>query len=198
MYFIPDIILSFFTVVQGICVDRNVLFIAMFWDFNNKIAYIVLQEIAKFWGRALWKSNNSYFSTSSLNIAVLIHPLVFSQNMCLNHSYIHIYLHSYDSNTGSVATELVLWKRITFVDRGILLLCGRLCEGLYNSKTYQSVISSRLKSVTFKSIHVIIPDIDFFIKYWSMVLIVIYMLHVLWVVDKAHVPYCKELCTVFW
>ena len=56
MYFTPDIILSFFIVVQDICFDRNVLFIAMFWDFRNKIAYIVLQEIDDFWGRALWKS----------------------------------------------------------------------------------------------------------------------------------------------
>ena len=30
MYFTPDIILSFFIVVQDICSDRNVLFIAMF------------------------------------------------------------------------------------------------------------------------------------------------------------------------
>ena len=56
MYFTPDIILSFLIVVHSICVDRNVLFIAMFWDFINKIAYIVLPEIDKFWGRALWKS----------------------------------------------------------------------------------------------------------------------------------------------
>ena len=28
----------------------------MFWDFMKKIAYIVLEEIAEFWGRALWKS----------------------------------------------------------------------------------------------------------------------------------------------
>ena len=56
MYFTPDIILSFFIVVRDICSDRNVLYIAMFWDFGNKIAYIVLQEIDEFWGRALWKS----------------------------------------------------------------------------------------------------------------------------------------------
>ena len=35
MYFIPDIILSLFIVVQGICFDWNVLFIAMFGDFVN-------------------------------------------------------------------------------------------------------------------------------------------------------------------
>ena len=56
MYFTPDIILSFLIVVHCICVDRNVLFIAMFWDFIDKIAYIVLLEIDKFWGKALWKS----------------------------------------------------------------------------------------------------------------------------------------------
>ena len=43
MRFTPDIILSFFIVVQDICSDRNVLYIAMFSDFRNKIAYIVLQ-----------------------------------------------------------------------------------------------------------------------------------------------------------
>ena len=56
MYFTPDIILSFFIVVQDICFDRNVSFIAMFWDFMNKIAYLVLQEIDEFWDRVLWKS----------------------------------------------------------------------------------------------------------------------------------------------
>ena len=56
MYFTPDIIVSFFIVVQDICSDRNMLFIAMFWDFRNKIAYIVLQEIDKLWGRVFWKS----------------------------------------------------------------------------------------------------------------------------------------------
>ena len=45
MYFTTDIILSFFIVVHAICFDRNVLFIAMFGDFMNKIAYILLQEI---------------------------------------------------------------------------------------------------------------------------------------------------------
>ena len=44
------------TPVKGICFDRNVLFIAMFGDFMNKIAYIVQQEIDEFSGRALWKS----------------------------------------------------------------------------------------------------------------------------------------------
>ena len=67
MYFTP-IMLSLFIVVQGICSYRNMK--TVFWDFMNKIAYIVLQEIDKFWGRPLWKSNNSYFSTSSSNIAV--------------------------------------------------------------------------------------------------------------------------------
>ena len=42
MYFTPDIILSSFIVAQGIVFDRNVLFIAMFRDFMNAIAYIVL------------------------------------------------------------------------------------------------------------------------------------------------------------
>ena len=56
IYFTPDIILSFFIVVQGICFIRNVLFIAMFWDFMNKTVYIALQEIDEFWGEALWKS----------------------------------------------------------------------------------------------------------------------------------------------
>ena len=56
MYFTPDIILSFFIVVQDICSDRNVLYVAMFWYFSNKIAYNVLQEIDEFWSRALWKS----------------------------------------------------------------------------------------------------------------------------------------------
>ena len=56
MYFTPDIILSFIIVVQDICSDRNVLFIALFWDFMNAIAYIVLQEIDEFLGRAFWKS----------------------------------------------------------------------------------------------------------------------------------------------
>ena len=71
MYFTPDIIFSFFIVVQGICVDWNVLFITVFWDFINKIAYYVLQEIDDSWvGHCEKQSNNSYFSTSSLNIAV--------------------------------------------------------------------------------------------------------------------------------
>ena len=35
MYFIPDIIFFIFIVVQDICFDRNVLFIAMFGDFMN-------------------------------------------------------------------------------------------------------------------------------------------------------------------
>ena len=48
MDFTPDIILPFFIVVQDICSDTNVLFIAMFWDFRNKIAYIVLQETDQF------------------------------------------------------------------------------------------------------------------------------------------------------
>ena len=56
MDFTPDIILPFFIVVQDICSERNALFIAMFWDFRNKIAYIVLQETDQFWGRDLWKS----------------------------------------------------------------------------------------------------------------------------------------------
>ena len=56
MYFTPDIILSFLIVVQGICFDRNGLFIANCWDFMNKIAYIVLQGIDELWGGALWKS----------------------------------------------------------------------------------------------------------------------------------------------
>ena len=54
-YYTPDIIFSFFIVVQGNIFYRKVLFIAMFWEFMNKIAYIVLQEIDKFFGRALWK-----------------------------------------------------------------------------------------------------------------------------------------------
>ena len=53
MYFTPDIILSFFIVGQDICFDRNVLLISTFWDFMNKIVYILLQEIDEFWGRAL-------------------------------------------------------------------------------------------------------------------------------------------------
>ena len=100
MYFTPDIILSFFIVVQDICSDKNVLFIAMFWDFRNKIAYIVLQIMDEFWGRALYEnqSNNSYFSTSTSNIAVIHILLYFFQNMCFN--YVHIYLQLYDINTG--------------------------------------------------------------------------------------------------
>ena len=54
MYFTPDIILAFFIVAQGICFERNVLFMAVFGAFINKIAYIVLQEIDKLWGRVLW------------------------------------------------------------------------------------------------------------------------------------------------
>ena len=99
MYFTPDIILSFFIVVQDICSDRNVLYIAMFWDFRNKIAYIVFQEIDEF-GVGLYEnqSNNSYFSTSTSNIAV-IHILLYCfQNMCLN--YVHIYLQLHDIKTG--------------------------------------------------------------------------------------------------
>ena len=72
MEFTPDIILSLFIVVQGICFDRHVLFIAMFWDFINKMAYIVLKVIDEFWSRALWKSIKQYlFSSSTLNIAVI-------------------------------------------------------------------------------------------------------------------------------
>ena len=57
MYLIPDMFLSLFIVVQDICSDRNLLFMAIFRDIGNKIAYtcIVLVEIDKFWGRALWK-----------------------------------------------------------------------------------------------------------------------------------------------
>ena len=55
MYITPDVMLSFFIVVQDICSDRNVLHIAMFWYFRYKIAYFVLREIDEFWGRALWK-----------------------------------------------------------------------------------------------------------------------------------------------
>ena len=72
MYFTPDIILSFFIVVQGVYFDRNVLFIAMFWDFMTKIAYIVLKELTNAGvGHCENPSNNSYFSTSSLNNAVI-------------------------------------------------------------------------------------------------------------------------------
>ena len=55
MYLIPDMFLSLFIVVQDICSDRNLLFMAIFRDIGNKIAYtcIVLVEIDKFWGRAL-------------------------------------------------------------------------------------------------------------------------------------------------
>ena len=44
MYLTPDIILSFFIVAQGIVLDRNMLFIAMFGDFMNAIAHIVLPK----------------------------------------------------------------------------------------------------------------------------------------------------------
>ena len=64
MYFTPDIILSFFIVVQGMCFYRNVLFIAIFGDFMYKIAYIVLQEIDEFWVMAFWISTRqlSFFN----------------------------------------------------------------------------------------------------------------------------------------
>ena len=64
--------------IQHIYVDKNVLFTTILGDFLNKIAHMVLQEIDEFWVRALWKST-------------------------LQHYHVHLYLHLYDSSTGSVA-----------------------------------------------------------------------------------------------
>ena len=41
--FAPDIDFPFFIMTQGICLNRNVLFLGMFGDFMDQIACIVLR-----------------------------------------------------------------------------------------------------------------------------------------------------------
>ena len=39
--------------VRGICFDRNVLFIVMFWDFMAEIMCFVLRWGVQFWGNMM-------------------------------------------------------------------------------------------------------------------------------------------------
>ena len=125
----------------------------MFWDFRNKIAYIVLQEIDEIWGRAYEnQSNNSYFSTSTSNIAV-IHILLYLFNKVM-----FIYTYSYMILTLVEVKQHNLYCEIFFVGRGILTLCVKDSMPVKNTNLWYFQEWSQFHM---KSIHVIIPDIDF-------------------------------------
>ena len=90
MYFIPDIIFFIFIVVQDICFDRNVLFIAMFLPFepNNNTS-----EAAELTGQGLgelswrcWKTKQKHMeliSLSSCNEAKVLPEVLMDQDLMI-------------------------------------------------------------------------------------------------------------------
>ena len=77
------IVYSFFR-VQGICCDRNMVFIGMFLDFIAKIWCFILQWILKFWGRGKL-SQKCFLSFNTLNIALS------NSSICLQHNCVFLY-----------------------------------------------------------------------------------------------------------